>query len=57
MFYTMFYAPSFSLQGHHPTLGKHSKFTNYAFDVDEFMRLLETGIKSVLASRPKRKVP
>ncbi|XP_077181243.1 EGF domain-specific O-linked N-acetylglucosamine transferase isoform X3 [Paroedura picta] len=27
-------------QGHHPTLGKHPKFTNYSFDVEEFVRLV-----------------
>ncbi|ETE70972.1 putative glycosyltransferase AER61, partial [Ophiophagus hannah] len=27
-------------EGHHPTLGKHPKFTNYAFDVEEFVRLV-----------------
>lgn len=27
-------------QGHHPTLGDHPKFTNYSFDVEEFMRLV-----------------
>ncbi|XP_054640868.1 EGF domain-specific O-linked N-acetylglucosamine transferase isoform X2 [Dunckerocampus dactyliophorus] len=27
-------------KGHHPTLGDHPKFTNYSFDVDEFMRLV-----------------
>lgn len=27
-------------QGHHPTLGDHPKFTNYSFDVAEFMRLV-----------------
>ncbi|KAK3769696.1 hypothetical protein RRG08_004947 [Elysia crispata] len=27
-------------EGHHPTLGAHAKFTNYAFDVMEFMRLV-----------------
>lgn len=27
-------------EGHHPTLGAHPKFTNYAFDVNEFMRLI-----------------
>ena len=27
-------------QGHHPTLGAHKKFTNYAFDVKEFMRMV-----------------
>uniref|UniRef100_A0A7N6B279 EGF domain-specific O-linked N-acetylglucosamine transferase n=1 Tax=Anabas testudineus TaxID=64144 RepID=A0A7N6B279_ANATE len=27
-------------KGHHPTLGDHPKFTNYSFDVREFMRLV-----------------
>ncbi|ROL28116.1 EGF domain-specific O-linked N-acetylglucosamine transferase [Anabarilius grahami] len=27
-------------EGHHPTLGEHPKFTNYTFDVEEFMRLV-----------------
>ncbi|RUS70729.1 hypothetical protein EGW08_021507 [Elysia chlorotica] len=27
-------------EGHHPTLGAHAKFTNYAFDISEFMRLV-----------------
>ena len=27
-------------QGHHPTLGAHKKFTNYAFDVKEFLRMV-----------------
>ena len=28
-------------QGEHPTMGTHhAKFTNYSFDVDEFMRLM-----------------
>ncbi|XP_061474656.1 EGF domain-specific O-linked N-acetylglucosamine transferase isoform X2 [Rhineura floridana] len=27
-------------EGHHPTLGKHPKFTNYAFNVEEFVRLV-----------------
>ena len=27
-------------QGHHPTLGAHPKFTNYSFQVEEFMRLV-----------------
>ncbi|MGH0187788.1 UNVERIFIED_CONTAM: hypothetical protein FKN15_026475 [Acipenser sinensis] len=29
-----------SQRGHHPTLGEHPKFTNYFFDVQEFMRLV-----------------
>ncbi|XP_033745660.1 EGF domain-specific O-linked N-acetylglucosamine transferase-like [Pecten maximus] len=27
-------------EGHHPTLGAHAKFTNYGFDVEEFLRLV-----------------
>ncbi|MBN3296612.1 EOGT transferase, partial [Amia calva] len=27
-------------KGHHPTLGEHPKFTNYNFDVQEFMRMV-----------------
>ncbi|XP_069142595.1 EGF domain-specific O-linked N-acetylglucosamine transferase-like isoform X1 [Argopecten irradians] len=27
-------------EGHHPTLGAHAKFTNYSFDVEEFLRLV-----------------
>lgn len=27
-------------KGHHPTIGDHPKFTNYSFDVGEFMRLV-----------------
>ncbi|KAA0707799.1 EGF domain-specific O-linked N-acetylglucosamine transferase [Triplophysa tibetana] len=27
-------------KGHHPTLGEHPKFTNYSFDIEEFMRLV-----------------
>jgi hypothetical protein len=35
------------LQGHHPEGGAHAKFTNYAFDVPEFLRLVEIGAKHV----------
>uniref|UniRef100_T1JAU4 EGF domain-specific O-linked N-acetylglucosamine transferase n=1 Tax=Strigamia maritima TaxID=126957 RepID=T1JAU4_STRMM len=34
-------------QGHHPTLGAHAKFTNYAFDVGEFIRLLQIAKKRI----------
>ncbi|XP_043835478.1 EGF domain-specific O-linked N-acetylglucosamine transferase isoform X2 [Dromiciops gliroides] len=27
-------------KGHHPTLGEHPKFTNYSFDVEEFMSIV-----------------
>ncbi|XP_041445201.1 EGF domain-specific O-linked N-acetylglucosamine transferase isoform X1 [Xenopus laevis] len=30
-------------KGHHPNLGEHPKFTNYAFDVEEFLRLVQQG--------------
>ncbi|KAK2151315.1 hypothetical protein LSH36_367g02007 [Paralvinella palmiformis] len=28
-------------EGHHPTLGAHKKFTNYSFDVSEFLRIVK----------------
>ncbi|XP_076362381.1 EGF-domain O-GlcNAc transferase isoform X9 [Tachypleus tridentatus] len=34
-------------KGHHPTLGAHAKFTNYAFDVKEFIRLVNIAIHHV----------
>ncbi|XP_075738861.1 EGF domain-specific O-linked N-acetylglucosamine transferase isoform X3 [Rhipicephalus microplus] len=34
-------------EGHHPTLGAHAKFTNYRFDVDEFLRILRMTIDYV----------
>lgn len=40
-------------QGHHPTLGAHAKFTNYAFDVNEFMRLVYKAADTVKESRHK----
>ncbi|XP_066912029.1 EGF domain-specific O-linked N-acetylglucosamine transferase-like [Clytia hemisphaerica] len=41
-------------KGHHPTLGEHPKFTNYAFNVDEFMRILGKAVKGVLKRRQER---
>ena len=38
-------------QGHHPTLGPHKKFTNYSFDVEEFMRLVSEAADYVLSHR------
>lgn len=34
-------------EGHHPTLGAHEKFTNYEFDVKEFMRLILVAVDYV----------
>ncbi|XP_053377294.1 EGF domain-specific O-linked N-acetylglucosamine transferase-like [Mercenaria mercenaria] len=34
-------------EGHHPQLGAHQKFTNYAFDVVEFMRLVTSAAEHV----------
>ncbi|XP_051873757.1 EGF domain-specific O-linked N-acetylglucosamine transferase isoform X2 [Pristis pectinata] len=34
-------------KGHHPTLGEHPKFTNYSFDVTEFMRLVLSAAQKV----------
>lgn len=39
------------LQGHHPTLGAHQKFTNYAFDVEEFMRIITKLADEVLSRK------
>lgn len=35
-------------EGHHPTLGAHAKFTNYSFDVKEFIRLVLQAADYVL---------
>lgn len=40
-------------EGHHPTLGAHAKFTNYAFNVDEFMRLIYKAADAVKDNREK----
>ncbi|XP_015749251.1 PREDICTED: EGF domain-specific O-linked N-acetylglucosamine transferase-like [Acropora digitifera] len=40
-------------EGHHPTLGAHAKFTNYAFNVDEFMRLMYKAADAVKDNREK----
>uniref|UniRef100_A0A3P9HCU9 EGF domain-specific O-linked N-acetylglucosamine transferase n=1 Tax=Oryzias latipes TaxID=8090 RepID=A0A3P9HCU9_ORYLA len=34
-------------KGHHPTLGDHPKFTNYYFDVVEFMRIVMEAVDYV----------
>jgi len=39
------------MQGHHPTLGAHKKFTNYTFDVEEFMKLIDEAAQYVLSHR------
>ncbi|KAJ8258554.1 hypothetical protein COCON_G00175660 [Conger conger] len=38
-------------KGHHPTLGDHPKFTNYSFDVTEFMRVVLLAAERVQAHR------
>ncbi|XP_014780252.1 EGF domain-specific O-linked N-acetylglucosamine transferase isoform X1 [Octopus bimaculoides] len=38
-------------EGHHPTLGPHPKFTNYSFDVKEFMRLIIGAADYVLSHK------
>lgn len=35
-------------EGHHPTLGAHAKFTNYDFDVEEFLRLMTIAKEHVI---------
>lgn len=37
----------FFLQGQHPDGGAHAKFTNYAFDVEEFVRLVGEAARHV----------
>ena len=36
------------LQGHHPDGGAHAKFTNYEFDVDEFLKIIKKAEKYVM---------
>lgn len=43
-------------KGHHPTLGDHPKFTNYTFEVKEFMRIVLEAVDYVL-KHPKLKRP
>jgi protein O-GlcNAc transferase len=38
-------------EGHHPTLGAHQKFTNYEFDVQEFLRLVHQAAEHVRTHR------
>jgi hypothetical protein len=35
------YYSDYNFQGHHPTLGAHKKFTNYSFNVNEFLRIVK----------------
>jgi len=42
-------------QGHHPTLGAHAKFTNYAFDLKEFLRMVAKAADLVRKSRSYKK--
>ena len=39
-FIFFFYIKLFTIKGHHPQTGAHAKFTNYSFDKDEFVRLV-----------------
>lgn len=41
--------------GHHPEVGAHAKFTNYSFDKDEFLRLVEKAADNVRANEEYRK--
>lgn len=34
-------------KGHHPDGGPHAKFTNYAFDADEFLRIVDSAADHV----------
>lgn len=37
----------FFLQGNHPEVGAHEKFTNYKFDVKEFLHLMQKAVAHV----------
>lgn len=34
-------------EGHHPTLGAHAKFTNYYFDLEEFLRIMSKMVQYI----------
>ena len=38
----------FLFQGHHPTMGAHEKFTDYTFDVSEFLKLVKRAVDHVM---------
>jgi len=39
--------------GHHPSLGADAKFTNYAFDAQEFVRIVMKGVRHVRKERKR----
>ncbi|KAF6023192.1 EOGT [Bugula neritina] len=41
-------------EGHHPTLGAHEKFTNYNFDVGEFLRIVKLAADHVMKHKEFR---
>nr|XP_018910304.1 PREDICTED: EGF domain-specific O-linked N-acetylglucosamine transferase isoform X1 [Bemisia tabaci] len=43
-------------QGHHPDGGAHAKFTNYEFDVPEFIKLVNICAKSVINNKEFQKI-
>ncbi|KAG8196864.1 hypothetical protein JTE90_027576 [Oedothorax gibbosus] len=42
-------------EGHHPTLGAHAKFTNYSFDIPEFLRIFKKALLHVRKHFPVQK--
>ncbi|XP_017006210.2 EGF domain-specific O-linked N-acetylglucosamine transferase [Drosophila takahashii] len=38
-------------EGHHPEGGAHAKFTNYSFDVQEFVHLVDEAAKEILSHK------
>lgn len=46
--YRFFFCNVIRSQGHHPDGGGHAKFTNYSFDKDEFIRLVNKAAHNVL---------
>ena len=43
-------------QGHHPDGGPHAKFTNYAFDATEFLRIVNSAANHVANHEAFRKM-
>lgn len=43
-------------QGHHPDGGAHAKFTNYEFEVPEFIKLVNICAKSVINNKEFQKI-
>ena len=43
-------------EGHHPEGGPHAKFTNYAFDADEFQKIVDRAADRVVNHETFRRI-